>query len=97
LWPECPRLGGLVAMGYPRPEATPDGHETSISSRSQWPWRSFFGICFASSARGAISAVRRTRRKGRPPACLEPGARKRAVDLSGVATGLPLVGRPQAT
>jgi len=35
VWPECPRLGGLVAMGYPRPEATPDGHETSITPRSQ--------------------------------------------------------------
>jgi hypothetical protein len=35
--------------------------------------------------------------QGAANAVLEPGARKRAVDLSGVATGLPLVGRPQAT
>lgn len=35
VWPECPRFGGSVAMGCPRPEETPDGHKTSSSSRSQ--------------------------------------------------------------
>jgi hypothetical protein len=83
LWPGCPRLGGLVAMGYPRPEATPDGHETSITPRSQGAlviilWNLFRQLSSMSNfggtahvPQGAANAV-----------FMGPLARQRAVDLT---------------